>query len=276
MELDQAKADSFTKRDFRRNPNPQNHQRQIKNEYQKIQAPLKNENFIGASNLQDFGDSEDEVTCFGDECSQPFLTRENYEKSLNTPQSSNEEEEGDHTDLCIFQPETEMIAADFQPRYNLRSKNKPTSTNQPKKILPRDQSHEPPLKEALLPSNKVKITKTQEAEVKKYETQTKEIGPIDKVTSATKVMSDKAIQTNKSEEKILEVLTKETDKANTYYNFENELNKNKIPIPLVELAKNPTYRKKIAKAMGVCEPESHSDVINLEYDRPNITFGPSF
>jgi hypothetical protein len=169
-----------------------------------------------------------------------------------------------------------MIAADFQPRYNLRSKNKPTSTNQPKKILPRDQSHEPPLKEALLPSNKVKITKIQEAEVKKVETQTKETGSIDKVTSATKVTSDKEIQTNKSEEKSPEVLTKETDKANTSYNFENELNKIKIPIPLVELAKNPTYRKQIAKAMGVCEPESHSDIINLEDDRPNITFGPHF
>ena len=104
MELDQAKANSFNKRDFRRNPNPQNQQRQIKNEDQKIQAPLKNENFIGANDLQDFGYSEDEVTGFGDECSQPFLTREDYEKSLNTPQSSNEEKEGDHTDLCVSQP----------------------------------------------------------------------------------------------------------------------------------------------------------------------------
>jgi hypothetical protein len=276
MELDHAKADSSNKRDFRRNPNPQNQQRQIKNEDQKIQAPLKNENFIGASDLQEFGDLEDEVACFGDECSQPFLTREDYEKSLNTPQPSDEEEEGDHTNLCVSQPETEMIAADFQPRYNLRSKNKPTSTNQPKKILPRDQSHEPPLEETLLPSDKVKIAKTHESEVKKAETQTKETSPIDKVTSATKVTSDKAIQTNRSEEKISEVLTKETDKANTSYNFENELNKIKIPIPLVELAKNPTYRKQIAKVMGVYEPESHSDVINLEDDRPNITFGPHF
>jgi hypothetical protein len=102
MELDQAKADSSNKRDFRRNPNPQNQQRQIKNEDQKIQAPLKNENFIGANDLQDFGDSEDEVACFEDECSQPFLTREEYEESLNTPQPSNEEEEGDHTDLCVL------------------------------------------------------------------------------------------------------------------------------------------------------------------------------
>jgi ribonuclease HI len=279
MELDQAKTDSSNKKDFRRNPNPQNQQRQIKNEDQKIQAPLKNENFIGASDLQDFGDSDEEVACFGDECSQPFLTREDYEESLHTPQPSNEkEEEGDHSDLCISQPETEMIAADFQPRYNLRPKNKPTSTEQPKKILPRDQSHEPPFEETLLPvpKDKDKVTKTQPSQVKKAETQTKEIEPRNKVTTSTKITSDKAIQTNKLVRESPEVLTKETDKANTSYNFENELNKIKIPIPLVELAKNPTYRKQIAKVMGVYEPESHSDVINLEDDRPNITFGPHF
>jgi hypothetical protein len=120
MDLDQAKVDSSNKRDFRRNPNPQIQQRQIKNEDQKIQAPLKNENFVGASDLHDFEDPEDEVACFGDECSQPFLTREDYDTSLNTPQSSNEDEEGDHADPCVSQLETKMIAANFQPRYNLR------------------------------------------------------------------------------------------------------------------------------------------------------------
>jgi hypothetical protein len=169
-----------------------------------------------------------------------------------------------------------MIAADFQPRYNLRSKNKPVSTEQPKIILPRGQSHEPPLEETLLTSNKVKIMKNQDSKMKKAETQTKEVKPIDKATYSTKDTSDKVIQTNKLEEKNSELLTKETDKANTSYNFENELNKIKIPIPLVELAKNPTYRKQIAKVMGVLESESHSDVINLEDDRPNITFGPHF
>jgi hypothetical protein len=74
---------------------------------------------------------------FGDECSQPYLTREDYEKYLNTPQPSNEDEEGDHTDLCVSQPETEMIMAEFQPKYNLRSKSKTTSMDQPKRILKR-------------------------------------------------------------------------------------------------------------------------------------------
>ena len=67
-----------------------------------------------------------------------------------------------------------MKADDFQPKYNLRSKNKHTSTDQPKKILQRGQPHEPPLEETLLPSNKVKVEKTQESEVKNAETQIKE------------------------------------------------------------------------------------------------------
>ena len=45
MELDQTKNDHFPRKDFRRNPNPQTQQRQIKNEDQKIQALFKTEKF---------------------------------------------------------------------------------------------------------------------------------------------------------------------------------------------------------------------------------------
>ena len=99
MELEQAKANSYPKKDFKRNPNPLNQKRQVKNEDQKIQAPLKNENFIGANDFQDFGDLDNDVMNFDDDCTQPYLTREDYEKSLNTQQSSIENEEGDYTDL---------------------------------------------------------------------------------------------------------------------------------------------------------------------------------
>jgi hypothetical protein len=89
-------------------------------------------------------------------------------------------------------------------------------------------------------------------------------------------MSDKVVQTNKSERKDSDVLTKETDKVSEAFSFENEINKIKIPIPLVELAKKTVYQKQITKAMGVSELEIQSDVLNLEDDRPNITFGPHF
>jgi hypothetical protein len=54
MELDQSKNEHFPRRDFRRNPNPQTQQRQIKNEDKKIQAPFKSENFIGGEDMEDF------------------------------------------------------------------------------------------------------------------------------------------------------------------------------------------------------------------------------
>jgi hypothetical protein len=276
MELEQAKDDSYPKKDFKRNPNPPNQQRQIKNEDQKIQAPLKNENFIGANDFQDFGDSDNDVTNLGANCTQPYLTREDYGKSLNTPQPLNKGEEGDHSDLCESQPETEMLMAEFQPKYNLRSKSKPTSTTQPKKILQRGQAYEPPSEETLLPNNKMKMVRAQESEVEKVETQAQGTKPVNKVTSSTKTMSDKAVQTNKSERKDLEVSTKETDKVSGNFSFEYEINKIKIPIPLVELAKNPVYQKQITKAMGISKLESQYDVLNLEDDKPNITFGPHF
>ena len=145
MELKQAKADSYPKKYFKRNLNPPNQQKQIKKEDQKIQAPLKNENFIGANDFQDYEDSDNDVTNFGDDCSQPYMTHEDYGKSLNMIQSLNDSEEGDHTEICESQLETEIMMANFQPKYNLRSRNKPASMTQPKKILQRGQAYEPPL-----------------------------------------------------------------------------------------------------------------------------------
>ena len=88
---------------------------------------------------------DNDVTNFGDDYIQPYLTGEDYEKSLNVPETPNESEEGDHTENCESQPETEIMMAKFQPRYNLRSKSKPTLTTQPKKILQRGQAYDPPL-----------------------------------------------------------------------------------------------------------------------------------
>jgi len=125
------------------------------------------------NDLQDFGDSDNDVTNFSDDCTQPYLTGEHYEKSLNTPQSLNEGEEDDHTGLCESQPKTEMIMVEFQPKYNLRSKSNPTSTSQPKKILQRGQVYEPPSEETLVPNNEMKMVSAQESEVQKVETQTR-------------------------------------------------------------------------------------------------------
>jgi hypothetical protein len=165
---------------------------------------------------------------------------------------------------------------EFQPKYNLRSKSKPTSASQPKKILQRGQYYEPPSEETLLPNSKTKVVSTQESEVEKVETQAQGTETVNKITSSTRAMSNKAVQTNKSKRKDSKVSTKEIDKVIGAFSFENKINKIKIPIPLVELAKKLVYRKQITKAMGVSELEIQSDVLNLEDEKPNITFGPHF
>ena len=150
MELDQSKADQFAKRVFRRNPNSQIQQRQIKNEDQKIQTPLKNENFIGGNDMQQFEDLEEDVNNLGDDCIQPHLTKEDYEKSLNTEQSSGEDNNLNNADDLAYQGMVDTIMAELQHKYNLRPKRKPVSTAQPKKIFPRGEIYEPVEKEIIM------------------------------------------------------------------------------------------------------------------------------
>jgi hypothetical protein len=54
-------------------------------------------------------------------------------------------------------------------------------------------------------------------------------------------MSNKEVQMNKLEKKDSEFPIRETDKVSGFFSFKNEINKIKIPIPLVELVKNPVH-----------------------------------
>jgi hypothetical protein len=44
-------------------------------------------------------------------------------------------------------------------------------------------------------------------------------------------------------------------------------------MPLVELAKNPIYKKQIAKMINFSDAKCHPDVINLQDERLTIMFG---
>jgi hypothetical protein len=52
------------------------------------------------------------------------------------------------------------------------------------------------------------------------------------------------------------------------------MNKIKIPMPLVELARNLIYKKKITKEINFSDAECQVDVINLQDEKPTIMFGP--
>jgi hypothetical protein len=66
----------------------------------------------------------------------------------------------------------------------------------------------------------------------------------------------------------------ENEKPIGTFNLGNELNKIKIPIPLVELAWNLIYKKQIAKEINFSDVECQADVINLQDEKPKIMFGP--
>jgi hypothetical protein len=257
MELDQSKNDQFPRKDFRRNPNPQIQQRQIKNEDQKIQAPFKNENFIGGEDLRNFEELEEDMNNLGDDCQEPFLTKQDYEKSLNTEYWSNHDESINNTEEYAYQGITDNIMVELQQKYNLRPRDRNITTAQPKKIMSKRKDNE----------TASPLAETQNVKTKVVGTQTVKTNPAE----------TKATQTDKSEKKKkIEIQTREVDKTTRNFNLENEINKIKIPVPLVELEKNPTYRKQIAKMINFSDTESQADVINLEDDKPNIIFGPHF
>jgi hypothetical protein len=210
MELDQSKSDPFVKREFRRNPNPQNQQRQIKNEDQKIQTPLKNENFIGGNDLEDFEGLEEDVTNLGDDCIHPYVTKEDYERSLNTPQPSNEDDDINNNDFVVCQETSNSMTVGVQPRYNLRSKNKPNLITQPKKILPRGEIYVSAPKETETSNKKIKEVDLLDLKTKEVETQTRGIKTTETLASVSKLMSNKSAQTNKLEKKELKVSMRET------------------------------------------------------------------
>jgi hypothetical protein len=147
MELDQSKSDQFARKYFRRNPNPQIQQRQIKNEDQKIQAPFKNENFIGGDDMQEFEELEEDMNNLGNDCQQPHLTRKHYERYLNAENRSNNDDGINTTEDFAYQGIVDNIMVELQQKYNLRPRSKNIATAQPKKIFSRGETYEPAAKE---------------------------------------------------------------------------------------------------------------------------------
>jgi hypothetical protein len=81
---------------------------------------------------------------------------------------------------------------EVQLRYNLRSKNKPALTPQPKKILPRGEVYEPTPKETETPNSKMKGAESLDPKVKEVETQTKETKTAETHIPVDKLMGDKS------------------------------------------------------------------------------------
>ena len=108
----------------------------------------------------------------GDDCQQPYLARQDYERSLNMEHQSNENSNINNTKDSTSQGITDTIMAELQHKYNLSSKAKNVSTTQPKKILPRGEIYEPTRKETEIQNTKIKGVDPQGAKMKTTKTHT--------------------------------------------------------------------------------------------------------
>jgi hypothetical protein len=205
--------------------------------------------------MQEFEDLEEDLSNLGDDCKQPHLTKEDYEKSLNIEQSSSADNNLNNVDDIAYQGMADTVMAKLQHKYNLRPKNKPMSTAQPKKILRRGETYELIQKDTETQNNKGVDSKN--INVKESETQVRRTNIVETRTPEMPITAkEKVVQTNKMDRKESEVSAKEMDTIAGSFCLENEINKIKIPIPLVELAKNPMYRKKITKMINFLNLES--------------------
>jgi hypothetical protein len=142
MELEKLKRDNFPKKDFRRNPDPQAPQKTIKNEDQKIPTPFKSENFIGEEDLEDFEEFDEDINNIGDDSKSPYLSKQDYERSLNKEIRSEDDVRNDTSKDLAYQGIVDDIIDKLHENYNLRPRNKNLPIAPTKKILPRGETDE--------------------------------------------------------------------------------------------------------------------------------------
>jgi hypothetical protein len=177
-----------------------------------------------------------------------YLSRQDYEASLSKESTSEEHVNNNMTDDFTYQNIVDDIIDELHEKYNLRPRNKNLPNVPTKKSLPRNETDEVTPKVANKQSAKRNTTDTQPVQL--------ELVGTPPVKTQAPIKENKVTSQRKIEKKGMEAPNTENDKALGNFNLENEINKIKIPIPLVELAKNPVYRKQIAKMINFSEDES--------------------
>jgi hypothetical protein len=71
-----------------------------------------------------------------------------------------------------------------------------------------------------------------------------------------------------------EIEHKEVGNHVSPFNIDHELSEINIHMPLIELAKNPSYHNQIEKVMHGMGPTNQLDNLNVQDECPTIVFGP--
>jgi hypothetical protein len=204
-------------------------------------------------NGEDQEDGEGDIHYVGEEKGKSYLTQQDYEESLMTQQTKD-----DLLGDGIF-------TAEDKNRYNLLSKSNvaqaDASASHGETAAPVNQkdhtSEDQPAK-----SSKVKAPAPPKNTDVPVNHQTPESQP---PVEHQKNQEAPSSQVNISD--------KTADKVPYSFNFEAEIQKIKIPIPLVKLMKNEMFKKDILKTLDP-QSVSHSvDILNIYDDKPTITLG---
>jgi ribonuclease HI len=67
---------------------------------------------------------------------------------------------------------------------------------------------------------------------------------------------------------------REAPKPTPSFNFEHEIQKIIIPIPLSELVKKEDFKRSLSKLLQSKSPQPPADLVNLQYEKPAIILGP--
>jgi hypothetical protein len=223
------------------------------NDDQRIKVPLQNV-VMDEENGKGQEDGEGDIHCVGDETGTSYLTQGDYEQSLMTGQA-----EDDLLGDGIF-------TAGDKNRYNLRSKSKvaqedasasPIETTVPVKQKGHSSEDQP------AKTSKEKATASPKKVAAPVSQQVPEIQPL---TEQQKDQEAPSSQVKSSD--------KTADKAPYSFNFEAELQKIKIPIPLVELMKNDMFKRDILRTLDPQSVSHSADILNIYDDKPTINLGP--
>jgi len=93
---------------------------------------------------------------------------------------------------------------------------------------------------------------------------------MDKIKELNNISKTKGV----GEPSRIEREVKELEESFPSFKTEKKLSKIKILVPLMELARNPSYDKKIKKVIQPKGSTSPPDTVNLQDDSPTIVFGP--
>jgi hypothetical protein len=67
---------------------------------------------------------------------------------------------------------------------------------------------------------------------------------------------------------------REAPKTISSFNFEHEIQKIRIPVPLSELVKNEDFKRSLSKLLQSESPQPLSDSVNLQDEKPTVILGP--